>query len=79
MGLNNEGEMDCVWGGWWRGVGEVVWRRSNYIGKVEVGGLRDEAWGKWEREVMRMRKTTRGGGKRLKVIVYEDEHEGEQR
>ena len=77
MGLNNEGEMDCVWGGWWRGVGEVVWRRSNYVGKVEVGGLRDEAWVKWEREVVRMRRTTRGGGKRLKVIVYEDEHEGE--
>ena len=77
MGLENEVEMDCIWGGWWRGVGTVVWRGANNIDKVGVQGLREKVSTRWEREVGRMRRTARGGGKRLKVIDYEDECEGE--
>ena len=77
MGLENEVDMDCVWGGWWRGVGTVVWRGANYTDKVGVEGLKEKISARWEREVGRTRRTARGGGKRLKVIDNEGEGEGE--
>lgn len=62
--------MDGVWGGWWRGLETVVW----WDGVLEEHDQwKDQVVKRWEREVGRVRRTTKGSGVRLRILVDGEE------
>ncbi|KAF8423600.1 hypothetical protein EV426DRAFT_700225 [Tirmania nivea] len=70
MGAVWEVEMDAVWGGWWRGVETVVWLDGGGGGR----GREEESMTKgWEKEVGRVRRTIKSGGRRLRVVLGREE------
>ena len=78
MGAVGEVEMDAVWGGWWRGVEAMVWLDDgrHWVGDGSGMGERESMGKRWEREVGRVRRTIKGGGRRLKVVLEREELEG---
>ncbi|KAF8476920.1 hypothetical protein BDZ91DRAFT_708358 [Kalaharituber pfeilii] len=69
LGIPGEVGMEAVWGGWWRGVGTIVWRVQKE-GEYGWGdeGIEERVAASWERDVARIRRGAGVSG-RVRVVL----------